>query len=279
MNRFTQLRQFAGFVLALVFGVTALSLPLSVQAHKVTIPPEFADLRNPLTATPENKLIGKQIYQTHCETCHGRAGKGDGPLGAVSRPPDLDHAIKFMPDGYFFWRVARGEGNMPAFESVLTERQRWLAIAYLRTLPEGAAGRPPTGEPEAAAPVRAPAIHIYAPEQGETVEGDQVQVRIHLLNFSALDGQVRYSLDGGPEQVGGISSYIFNGVKPGPHTVMGRLADREGRPLNPDVAHSVPFSVKRAPIPARSLIVGGVMGTAALVLAAVLARRLTGRKP
>jgi len=33
---------------------------------------------------------GKEIYMAHCATCHGREGKGDGPVAGALRTPPTD---------------------------------------------------------------------------------------------------------------------------------------------------------------------------------------------
>ncbi len=226
--------------LALSLGVLFL-LPTPVLAHNVQIPSEYAGLRNPIEVTQQALTEGKRLYQNHCQNCHGLTGKGDGPTGAISKPPDLAAAINHMPDGFFYWRVAKGARTMPGFDAILPEREIWLTISYVRTLPQGAA--------ELKKPTRAPGVHIYQPEDGAAIEAGNVPVRIHLANFSGLEGQVRYSLDGGPEYSGGMTSFVFSDVKPGPHLVTVRLVDKQGRPFNPDAIHTVSFHVKSPLIP------------------------------
>jgi mono/diheme cytochrome c family protein len=34
--------------------------------------------------------LGSQVYEANCATCHGAAGKGDGPAGAGLQPPPRD---------------------------------------------------------------------------------------------------------------------------------------------------------------------------------------------
>jgi mono/diheme cytochrome c family protein len=45
---------------------------------------------------------GKTVYQTYCVSCHGEAGKGDGPVGAALNPRPRDFSVgdfKYDADG------------------------------------------------------------------------------------------------------------------------------------------------------------------------------------
>jgi len=45
---------------------------------------------------------GKTIYDMNCASCHGPAGKGDGPVGAALQPPPRDFSVgdfKYDTDG------------------------------------------------------------------------------------------------------------------------------------------------------------------------------------
>lgn len=63
------------------------------------------------------QAMGRSIYDSFCATCHGRTGKGDGPLATALTPPPADltriaarNGGVFAPD-----RVARiidGRGPM-----------------------------------------------------------------------------------------------------------------------------------------------------------------------
>ena len=51
---------------------------------------------------PTTMVDGEQLYRSHCATCHGRAGKGNGPAAAALKtpPPDLTLLAK-NNDGKF----------------------------------------------------------------------------------------------------------------------------------------------------------------------------------
>ena len=44
--------------------------------------------KHPLLGDPR---VGKRVYEDNCAACHGRSGKGDGPLAAVLDLKAMDH--------------------------------------------------------------------------------------------------------------------------------------------------------------------------------------------
>jgi mono/diheme cytochrome c family protein len=77
-----------------------------------------------------------------CVSCHGARGRGDGPLAASLTPPPADLVLHVPqhPDGELFWYVSRGSPGtaMPAWDTVLSEDDRWSLVHYLRDLAAGA---------------------------------------------------------------------------------------------------------------------------------------------
>ena len=94
-------------------------------------------IKNPV---PSNKLslkLGKKLYTQNCVTCHGETGIGDGPgakfLGKkvadlISKP------IQSQADGVLYYKITKGRAPMPAFNSILSSKQRWAVVNYLRAL-------------------------------------------------------------------------------------------------------------------------------------------------
>ena len=53
-------------------------------------------------ASAGDAAAGKTTYQTYCVSCHGEAGKGDGPVGAALNPRPRDFSVgdfKYDADG------------------------------------------------------------------------------------------------------------------------------------------------------------------------------------
>lgn len=102
------------------------------------VPLDVVNIRDPVPPDAQSLAIGKDIYTTNCETCHGETGRGDGPTGLrlVPRPADLriHTAPGVHTDGELFYWVSYGFPNsaMPAWKDLLTEEQRWSAINYAR---------------------------------------------------------------------------------------------------------------------------------------------------
>lgn len=56
-------------------------------------------------------------WKTNCVTCHGSAGRGDGPQGRMVRPPDMSDPAwqRTRIDSEMKHTIQNGRGRMPAF--------------------------------------------------------------------------------------------------------------------------------------------------------------------
>jgi mono/diheme cytochrome c family protein len=80
---------------------------------------------------------GRERFNIYCTPCHGRVGDGKGMV--VQR--GLRQAASFHQDrlrqekvGYFFDVITNGFGAMPDYATQIPVRDRWLIVAYVRTL-------------------------------------------------------------------------------------------------------------------------------------------------
>ena len=82
---------------------------------------------------------GKDTYTANCQSCHGAAGKGDGPQAASAGAKVLDWTadpsfLAQRSDQDLFNATTNGLApGMPAYASQLSDDQRWAAAAYIRT--------------------------------------------------------------------------------------------------------------------------------------------------
>ncbi|MHB8783051.1 MAG: c-type cytochrome [Desulfobacteria bacterium] len=99
--------------------------------------PEAAALKNPEKATGFSLLTGKELFGIYCTPCHGPSGKGDGPVAKKFVPTPVDISgtgFGTAPEGMLFAIVTHGMGGMPPFRSDLILKERWLVVAYVKTL-------------------------------------------------------------------------------------------------------------------------------------------------
>ena len=112
-------------------------------------PARAARKKNPVAADEASVKAGKTVWAAECADCHGARGVGDGP-GArdlKSPVPDLTKAdVWRQSDGELFWKLSTGRGDMPGFDDMLEESDRWHVLNYARS-----AFAPRGGDPEVAA--------------------------------------------------------------------------------------------------------------------------------
>ena len=125
--------------------VALIALPLALIyssasfAGNWNVPIKARDLVNPVAVTSETVAEGAKIYSVHCTACHDEQGRGVGKdvdyslqsiLTIPSQPGNLP-----LGDGELYWKITHGIGKMPSFAGVLTDRERWLMVNHIRTLP------------------------------------------------------------------------------------------------------------------------------------------------
>lgn len=132
-------------VLVLFFGAaTAIMVYAAIQWNSQA---KARNLQNPVPTTPAAIAAGSQIYQKHCQSCHGAHGDGKGEKAPElsTAPGDFTDAAKMsgLKDGELYWEITRGRHPMPAFEKKLTEQERWEAVDYIRTFAAKSSASPP----------------------------------------------------------------------------------------------------------------------------------------
>ena len=107
-------------------------------------PPEARAVPNPVAATADSVAAGAEHYATHCATCHGPTGRGDGRLAAATaaygaRPSNLADTTwrHGGSDGEIFIAIRDGIGPdfaMDAFRARLADTDIWNLVNYLKSL-------------------------------------------------------------------------------------------------------------------------------------------------
>ena len=132
-----------GLIVALIVVVTA----LGYEVDQWSIVARARKLKNPIPTTPAVLVEAKQLYQLHCQRCHGANGDGHGekaPSLSVAPGNFTDTGkMSHVSDGELYWQITYGRLPMPAFKDKIDERGRWELVDYVRTF----AAKPPGANP------------------------------------------------------------------------------------------------------------------------------------
>ncbi len=119
-------------------GGIALSMPIHAQSSRWEVPASAQNIKSPYNLKdPKLIALGKKLYSKHCNICHGAKGKGDGVAGLALNPKPANFttdAFQSQASGVIFWKITHGNPPMASYESILSEKERWALVAYLRTL-------------------------------------------------------------------------------------------------------------------------------------------------
>lgn len=126
-------------LVATIFTVALLSFVSKTNTQPPWAVPDAAKNKvNPLKGDAASIANGKSLYGTHCKSCHGTKGKGDGPkasqldteCGDFTKP-----AFQSQTDGALFYKTSEGRKDMPSFKKKIPEPDDiWAIVNYMRTL-------------------------------------------------------------------------------------------------------------------------------------------------
>jgi len=102
------------------------------------VPDNYKNMKNPVASNAESIADGKTLYSTHCKSCHGAKGLGDGSKAAQlkTEPGDFSKAdFQSQTDGAIFYKTSEGRDDMPGFKKKIPDAdERWSIVNYVRTL-------------------------------------------------------------------------------------------------------------------------------------------------
>jgi mono/diheme cytochrome c family protein len=96
----------------------------------------------PLPPSPRGPEPGRSVYQAHCATCHGVAGRGDSwrarllflRAGDLATPAMASLSDQYLADLVRHGGSSFGKPGMPSFGFVLSDAEIEAVIQYVRTL-------------------------------------------------------------------------------------------------------------------------------------------------
>jgi len=127
-------------ILYIIISLTLVSfIGISTQVDRWKAPNGAKELKNPVKSSQKAESIkrGAKIFKTRCMICHGVKGKGDGIGGkALSpKPQNLTSGmVQSQTDGEIFWKITNGRNDMIKWGPILTDKQRWDLVNYVRKL-------------------------------------------------------------------------------------------------------------------------------------------------
>lgn len=127
------------FILVIAMGLTSISFTISNNQDRKPwpVPDKDKKMKNPVASDDESLKAGKALWNTHCKSCHGAKGLGDGTKAATLKtdPGDFSKAnVQNETDGTLFYRTSEGRDDMPSFKKKIADADdRWSVINYMRT--------------------------------------------------------------------------------------------------------------------------------------------------
>lgn len=126
---------------AIVAGLFVIAIfafaPKTTNQTEWKVPDADKNKVNPLKGDAASIANGKTLYNTHCKSCHGTKGKGDGPKAAQldTESGDFSKAsFQSQTDGSLFYKTKVGRKDMPSFKTKIPDADDlWAVVNYMRT--------------------------------------------------------------------------------------------------------------------------------------------------
>lgn len=99
---------------------------------------KYRNMTSPYPANNESIELGKTLYSTHCLSCHGNKGEGNGPKAAnidTKIRSFLRAEFKEQNPGEVYYMSIVGRKDMPRFDKKIPgEEDQWAIVAYIMSL-------------------------------------------------------------------------------------------------------------------------------------------------
>ena len=124
----------------ILFAIVMALVALGFKQDKKpwVVPDKYEKMANPSASAAATLKAGKELWVKHCQSCHGKTGKGDGPKAAQLKTEPVNFstpATQKQSDGSLFYKTSEGRGDMPAFKKKIPDAEDiWSIITFMRTL-------------------------------------------------------------------------------------------------------------------------------------------------
>lgn len=127
----------AFFLVTTVLLVAVFSAFSPLQKKPWPVPDAAKNKKNPVASNAESIAAGKALWATHCKSCHGAKGLGDGSKAAQlkTEPGDFSKAeTQSQTDGALFYKTSEGRDDMPKFKQKIPDADDiWSIVNFMRT--------------------------------------------------------------------------------------------------------------------------------------------------
>jgi mono/diheme cytochrome c family protein len=132
------MKKFIVFISMAVFITTLYSFSVISKGDPWVVPDKYVKMKNPVKCDAVSLKAGKLLFEKHCQSCHGKLGKGDGTKAASldTEPGDFtSKTFKAQPDGSLFYKTQTGRNEMPSFKNKIPdEEDLWHLVNYVKSL-------------------------------------------------------------------------------------------------------------------------------------------------
>ena len=128
-----------GLIAAVLIGIIGASFTVKTFQEKKPwpVPDNYKTMKNPVASNAESIADGKALWGTHCKSCHGAKGMGDGPKASTLKTEAGDFSkpdVLAQSDGSIFYKTSEGRDDMPSFKKKIPDAdERWSIVNYIRT--------------------------------------------------------------------------------------------------------------------------------------------------
>lgn len=124
--------------ICLVIGALIITSATLQTRKPWSVPANYKKMKNPVKSDANSLKIGKTLWDKHCKSCHGGAGKGDGIKAKTLKtsPGDFSTAVvQGQLDGELYYESFVGRDEMTNFEKKIPdESDRWHIINFIRSM-------------------------------------------------------------------------------------------------------------------------------------------------
>ena len=112
-------------------------MPSTEQNAPWPVPDNYKAMKN---TVKYDKTAAAALYSTHCKSCHGKEGLGDGTKAAQLKTKCGDFssaAFQKQSDGAMFYKTLEGRDEMPSYKKKIPDQNDiWQLVHYMRGLAE-----------------------------------------------------------------------------------------------------------------------------------------------